>query len=116
MYGTKSAAVLRQLSGLFFIISVLLPIYPLLNQLTRAARYVTSQEGTRVVHPRLIPDSVIRALQQFMLPIRLGNKSNRQLKSTMGLDADSLPATNRDQAVRSTPLSATCADIAPFPD
>lgn len=56
MYGTKPAAVLRQPSGLSFI-SVLLPIYPLLNQLTRAARYVASQEGTRLVcipsHSRL---------------------------------------------------------------
>jgi len=72
--------------------------------------------NSRGMHPCLISDSVIRALQEPMLPIRLENKSNRQLKSTRGLDADSLPATNRDQAARSTPLSPTCADIAPFPD
>ena len=104
MYGTTPAAVLRQLSGLFLIISVLLPIYPLLNQLYQSCQICSiTGRNSRGMHPRLIPDSVIRALQQSMLPIRLGNKSNRQLKSTKGLDVDSLPATNRDQAVRSTP-------------
>src|ERR1700722_13186179 len=78
MYGTKPAAVLSQPSGLFLIISVLLPIYPLFESAYQGCQICNS----RGMHPRLIPDLVIRALQQSILPIRLGNKSN--------LDADSL--------------------------
>ena len=113
----KSAAMLRQLSGLFLIIKVFLPTYPVLDQPTRAARHVASQEGRNSrgsipVSPSkaMTPDSVIRALQRSMLPIRPEKKSNRQLKSTKGLDAGLMlpdytpavfpkPATKRDQAI-----------------
>jgi hypothetical protein len=55
----KSAAMLRQLSGLFLIIKVFLPTYPVLDQPTRAARHVASQEGrnSRGMHPRLTKQS-----------------------------------------------------------
>lgn len=122
MYGTKLATVLRQPSGLFLSIRVLLPIHPLLNQLAKAARHVASQEGRnsrgRIPVKAMTPDSVIRALQQS---IHVGKEKQSEAKinkgSRCGFDASIFPtqATNRDQSIWSTPLSLTCTDKAPLP-
>ena len=109
MYGTKLATVLRQPSGLFLSIRVLLPIHPLLNQLARAARHVASQEGRNsrgriLVSPSkaMTPDSVIRALQQS---IHVGKEKQSEAKINKGsrcrFDASIFPiqATNRDQSI-----------------